>query len=186
MASTSHSCKPPPRRGYRGFLREGTGDRLWWDWIKPKGPKGAHRQPQVPARFYFCYCFAFGRSVGVRAPLGSVFWCKQRKKNFQGGDRNTPDMLEKLGALGSFLGRAKSSLTLFEIKTLKEQRNVELFAYLGRIHTLKDLKDHHRSVSFSGGCKVSVPSFQSRTFFKKVVLQNSAPPQICQRILYYY
>ena len=36
----SDTCKPPPRRGYRGFLREGTGDRLWWDWIKPKGPKG--------------------------------------------------------------------------------------------------------------------------------------------------
>ena len=26
-----------------GSVREGTGDRLWWDWIKPKGPKGAHR-----------------------------------------------------------------------------------------------------------------------------------------------
>ena len=23
----------------QGFLREGTGDRLWWDWIKPQGPK---------------------------------------------------------------------------------------------------------------------------------------------------
>ena len=36
LQELSHTCKPPPRRAYRGFLREGTGDRLWWARIKPK------------------------------------------------------------------------------------------------------------------------------------------------------
>ena len=50
-----------------GLSTEGTGDRLWWDWIKRQGPEGSTAHGS-PARFSSAStCLGFRVSLGFRA-----------------------------------------------------------------------------------------------------------------------